>query len=223
MIVLPEMWNTGYALEQIGELADEAGERTREVLGAFCEKHRVAMIAGSIAEKTSAGVRNTALIFDKQGKVIADYSKVHLFRLMDEEKHLISGEKDGLFELFDQRFAVSICYDIRFPEWIRKLALAGSKVAFIPAQWPHPRLEHWRTLLRARAIENQMYIIACNRVGNSRGTDFFGHSQVIDPWGEIVIEAGEEETIVRATIDLDLVSQVRSKIPVFEDRREQLY
>jgi omega-amidase len=117
----------------------------------------------------------------------------------------------------------SICYDIRFPEQARTLSLLGAKILFVAAEWPHPRLHHWRTLLMARAIENQMYVVACNRVGNTAIDSFFGHSMIIDPWGEIIAEGGEREEIVTARIDLTLVDHVRNRIPVFEDRRPELY
>ncbi|MFC5652090.1 carbon-nitrogen family hydrolase [Paenibacillus solisilvae] len=223
MIMLPEMWNTGYALEQINELADENGERTKKLLSAFSREHNVQLFGGSIAEKRTDGVYNTTYVFNEQGEITAQYSKIHLFRLMDEEKHLQSGDKLGQLNVSGTDAGMMICYDIRFPELARKLAINGAKLLFVPAQWPSPRLHHWRTLLMARAIENQMFVIACNRCGTSGTSHFFGHSLVIDPWGEIIAEASEEESIVRAEIDLSLVDAVRSKIPVFEDRRPQLY
>lgn len=223
VLLFPEMWNTGYALNVIHDLADTAGERTAELLSAFSKKHEVYIVGGSIAEKREDGVYNTILAFDRQGSRIADYSKIHLFRLMDEEKHLKAGDQPGRLTIQGAEAGMMICYDIRFPELARKLALDGAKLLFVPAEWPNPRLHHWRTLLMARAIENQMYVVACNRMGQSGETTFFGHSMIIDPWGEIVAEAGEEETILYADIDLDLVDEVRSRIPVFEDRRPQLY
>ncbi|WP_274650532.1 carbon-nitrogen family hydrolase [Paenibacillus humicola] len=223
LVMLPEMWNTGYALEQIGRIADRNGERTKKLLSAFSAKHGIQVIGGSIAEGRADGVYNTIFAFGADGELAADYSKIHLFRLMDEEKHLQPGGKIGRMTVAGAEAALMICYDIRFPELARRLALDGAKALFVPAQWPHPRLHHWRTLLTARAIENQMYVIACNRVGESGGTAFFGHSLVIDPWGEIVAEAGEDETILRAEIDLSQVEAVRAKIPVFEDRRPSLY
>jgi len=223
LIVLPEMWNTGYALDIIDSIADPAGERTKAFISDFSRRHGVNVIAGSIAERREDGVYNALRIFDRDGKPAGEYDKIHLFRLMDEEKHLRPGGGIGLAEIDGVRIGVMICYDIRFPELARTLALAGAKMLVVPAEWPHPRLAHWRTLLRARAIENQMYVAACNRVGSSNGTDFFGHSMVIDPWGEIVAEAGEEETILTAEIDLGLVEEVRRRIPVFEDRRPSLY
>lgn len=223
LIVLPEMWNTGYALEQIQSLADTEGQRTKQILSDFCRRHQVRVLAGSIAERRAEDVTNTVHIFDATGAEIGEYSKIHLFQLMNEHLHLKAGEATGLFRMGDIPAAVMICYDIRFPELTRKLALQGAKVLFVPAEWPHPRLHHWRTLLQARAIENQMYVVACNTVGDSRGTSFFGHSMVIDPWGEVLAEAGEEETILSAEIDLALVDEVRGRIPVFADRRPSLY
>ena len=223
LIVLPEMWNTGYALEIIERIADPEGGRTREFVSGFARKHGVNVVAGSIAERRTDGVYNTLRLFGRDGEPAGEYDKIHLFRLMDEEKHLRPGSRIGLAELDGVRIGAMICYDIRFPELARTLALAGARLLVVPAEWPHPRLEHWRTLLRARAIENQIYVAACNRVGSSNGTDFFGHSMIIDPWGEIVAEAGEEETILSAKIDLGLVDEVRRRIPVFEDRRPSMY
>lgn len=223
LIVLPEMWNTGYALDMIDSIADPEGKRTRAFASGFCRRHGVNVAAGSIAERREDGVYNTLRIFGRDGETAGEYDKIHLFRLMDEDKHLRPGQRHGLAEIDGVRVGAMICYDIRFPELARTLALAGVRLLVVPAEWPHPRLEHWRTLLRARAIENQMYVAACNRVGSSNGTDFFGHSMIVDPWGEIVAEAGEEETILTAEIDLDLVEEVRRRIPVFEDRRPALY
>lgn len=224
ILVLPEMWNTGYALDRIQEIADKEGRETRENLSSFARKHRVQIIGGSIAEKMDEQIYNTMYIFNRQGEQVAKYSKMHLFRLMDEEKHLQAGDEAVTFELEEGLIAgASICYDIRFPELSRTLALAGAKVLFVPAEWPHPRLNHWRTLLIARAIENQMYVVACNRVGDSGETSFFGHSMIIDPWGEIVAEGGEDEAIITGNLDSSLTDSVRQRIPVFEDRRPSLY
>lgn len=223
LMMLPEMWNTGYALSQIQQLADPEGSETRGWISDFARRHGVYIIAGSIAEKREGRVYNTMMIFDRDGREIGAYSKIHLFRLMEEEKHLAPGEAPVLFELDGIKSGASICYDIRFPELARTLSLNGARALFVPAQWPHPRLHHWRTLLMARAIENQMYVIACNSTGKSGNDSFFGHSLIIDPWGEIVAEGGEDEEIVTGKIDLSLVDQVRERIPVFADRRPHLY
>lgn len=223
VIVLPEMWNTGYALERIGGIADRNGERTRRTFSDMAKKAGVHIIAGSVADADSGRVRNTIYAFDREGRMHARYSKIHLFRLMDEHHYLSPGDEIGRLSIDGHAAGMMICYDIRFPELARNIALGGAKILFVPAQWPNPRLHHWRTLLMARAIENQMYVVACNRVGTSGTTAFFGHSMVVDPWGEIVAEAGEEETILTADIDLALVDEVRGRIPVFADRRPALY
>jgi predicted amidohydrolase len=223
LILFPEMWNTGYALDRIMSIGDAGGERTKTFVSAFCRKHRVNVVAGSVAELDGARVRNTTYAFDREGKLIGEYSKIHLFRLMEEEKYLTAGDRAGLLTVDGVPCGMMICYDIRFPELARKLALDGAKLLFVPAEWPHPRLHHWRTLLTARAIENQMFVVACNRVGISGTASFFGHSMVIDPWGEIIAEGDDQERIITAEIDLETVNKVRSTIPVFSDRRPELY
>lgn len=223
VLILPEMWNTGYALEQIHELGDEEGVRTKALISSFCRRHHVNVVAGSIAERVEGRNYNTMYVFNRSGDMITDYTKIHLFRLMDEEKFFAEGNRIGRFELDGIPVGMMICYDIRFPELARKLAVSGAKVLFLPAEWPHPRLYHWRTLQMARAIENQMYIVSCNRVGVSGTTEFFGHSMVIDPWGEIVCEGQEKEAILTASLDMSVVDKVRSTIPVFEDRRPDCY
>lgn len=223
VILLPELWNTGYALTEIREIADPEGRENRDWLSAFARRHGIHVVGGSIAEIRDGQVYNSMPVFNRSGEEVAAYSKIHLFRLMEEEKYLQPGERSVMFELDGLQAGAAICYDIRFPELARSLALRGAKVLFVAAEWPQPRLNHWRTLLAARAIENQMYVIACNRTGKSGGDEFFGHSLILDPWGEIVAEGGEGEEIVSASIDLTLVDQVRRRIPVFADRRPQNY
>ncbi|GAE04736.1 aliphatic amidase amiE [Paenibacillus sp. JCM 10914] len=212
-----------YALDQIQKLADPDGRETSRLLSDFASKHEIQVVGGSVAERIGDRIYNSMYVFNRKGEQIAKYSKMHLFRLMDEEKHLHAGEECVTFELDHMTAGASICYDIRFPELSRTLALGGAQVLFVPAQWPNPRLHHWRTLLLSRAIENQMYVVACNRVGTSGETSFFGHSMIIDPWGDVVAEGGEEEMILTGTLDCSLPVDVRGRIPVFEDRRPNLY
>jgi omega-amidase len=223
VVMLPELWDTGYDLPRLDEIADEQGAQAKALFKELARQLQCCVIGGSIAERIDGQVFNTTYVYDRSGELVGRYSKAHLFRLMDEEKYLAAGEKPGLYRLDGQPTGSVICYDIRFPEWIRTYALAGTKVLFVPAQWPNPRLNHWRQLLIARAIENQMYVVACNRVGVGGNTSFFGHSLVIDPWGEVIAEADERQQVLRAEIDLSLVDEVRGRIPVFDDRRPQLY
>ena len=225
VLVCPEMWNTGYALDRLDGIADVNGHRTKNTISAFCRKHQVNVLAGSVAviDAETGKATNTLYGFDREGNAIVEYSKIHLFQLMDEHLHLTAGEHVASCEVDGMQAGMMICYDIRFPELARKLVLGGAEVLFVVAQWPNPRLEHWRTLLRARAIENQVYVVACNRVGESEGTSFFGHSMVIDPWGEVVAEGDEQEQILVADIDQATVKHIRKNIPIFDDRRPSLY
>lgn len=223
VIVLPELWDTGYDLTRLEEIADPGGERAQTLLREVALKLKCHVIGGSVAEKREGKVYNTTYTYDRDGQLAGSYSKVHLFRLMNEDKYLTAGENPGLYILEEQTVASVICYDIRFPEWLRVHALQGAKVVFVTAQWPHPRLDHWRQLLIARAIENQVYVVACNRVGEGGGNMFCGHSLVVNPWGEVIAEGLQQEEIVRAELDMALVTEARNRIPVFEDRRSSLY
>jgi omega-amidase len=140
-----------------------------------------------------------------------------------ESAGLQAGDTLAAGEVAGVESGLAICYDLRFPEQFRAYALAGASVVFVPSEWPHPRLAHWRTLLRARAIENQFFVVACNRVGESKGTQFFGHSTIVDPWGELIVEGGEQEILLTAPIDTGLVAEIRERIPIFADRRPEVY
>ncbi len=224
LILLPEMWNTSYSFENIREIADVNGEKTEALIAPLAKKWGVNIVAGSVANISREKVFNTLFVFDRSGKRIAEYNKVHLFRLMEEHLYLSGGDSLCDFEIDGAPCGAVICYDIRFPEIVRSLALRGCRVLFVPAQWPTSRIDHWRKLLMARAIENQMYIAACNRVGSMGDNDFSGHSMIIDPWGEIVGELADgTEGILEGEINLDDVDEIRRNIPVFQDRRPSVY
>lgn len=163
------------------------------------------------------------IIINKHGNLIKEYDKLHLFQLMDEHHFLQPGEKDGLFTLDEKICAGFICYDIRFPEWQRAHTVQGAEVLFVTAEWPKPRLDHWRALLISRAIENQAYVVAVNRSGSDVNNIFAGHSLIIDPWGNIISEAGEANELLTGTLDFNKVTEARNKIPVFEYRRPDYY
>lgn len=223
LVVLPELWSTGYDLENLDQTADQDANESLSFLKKMAKQFGIDIIAGSIAKKEKDGVYNTLIAVDRNGRELKQYSKLHLFKLMDEHHFLQAGDHDGLFELYGETVCGVICYDIRFPEWIRKHVLSGAKIIFVPAEWPLPRLAHWRTLLIARAIENQCYVVACNRSGQDPNNVFAGHSLIIDPWGEVIAEADVAEELLIGEIDLDKVKEVRSMIPIFEDRRSEFY
>ncbi|HZG61357.1 MAG TPA: carbon-nitrogen family hydrolase [Anoxybacillus sp.] len=223
IIVLPELWSTGYDLTRLDVIADEHGSDTKAFISKLSRLYNVNIVAGSIAKKTDAGVTNTMYVVNRHGEIVSEYSKLHLFKLMDEHLYLQPGETEGLFILENTLCAGVICYDIRFPEWLRVHTTKGAEIVFVVAEWPLPRLNHWRVLLQARAIENQCYVIACNRSGKDPNNIFAGHSMMIDPWGEIISEAEENPCSIVAQIDLDKVKQVRKQIPIFADRRPERY
>ncbi|SDZ23442.1 Glycerol dehydrogenase, iron-containing ADH family [Evansella caseinilytica] len=223
VIVLPELWSTGYDLTRLDEIADKEAAETTAFISRLAKQYSVNIVAGSVARQTETGVTNTMLVFRRNGELVKEYSKAHLFRLMKEDKYLAEGNSDGLFTLDGHPCAGVICYDIRFPEWIRTHMLDDTKVLFVVAEWPKPRIDHWRALLVSRAIENQCYVVACNRAGEDPDNVFGGHSIIIGPWGEIVAEAGEDETTLFGELDLAQVDEVRQTIPIFSDRRKELY
>lgn len=223
MLVLPELWSTGYDLENAVENATTLDAGIFAEVADLARKHQLYIVGSTLSCIQAGKVGNTAVFFDPRGQRLAVYSKIHLFRLMEEERYLGAGDTLAMVETPWGAVGLAICYDLRFPELFRAYALAGVHMVFLPAEWPHPRLAHWHTLLRARAIENQLYLVACNRVGSSKGTDFFGHSCIIDPWGETIIEGGETELLLTAAIDPARVTAVRQQIPVFQDRRPGIY
>lgn len=223
IIVFPELWTTGYDLTNLPVIGDEKAKETIEFFKSKATQYNVHFVGGSIANIQEDGIYNTLLVVNSNGELVHQYSKLHLFQLMDEHIHLKAGKEEGLFSLNDHTFAGQICYDIRFPEWMRTHVLGGAEAIFVVAEWPLPRLHHWKTLLTARAIENQCYVIACNCSGSNPSNVFAGHSLIIDPWGEIIAEASEQEGILYGEIDLEKVKNVRSTIPVFDDRKPNLY
>ncbi|MCM3690096.1 carbon-nitrogen family hydrolase [Neobacillus niacini] len=223
IIVFPELWTTGYDLTRLDAIADKGAASTIDFFKNAAKKYQVHFVGGSVANHGEQGVKNTLLIINNKGQHVHSYSKLHLFKLMDEHLYLEAGEEKGLFELDNHPFAGVICYDIRFPEWIRAHTSKGAEAIFVVAEWPAPRLSHWKSLLIARAIENQAFVIACNRSGHDPNNEFAGHSMIIDPWGEVIAEAGATEEILSAAIELDFVKDIRKQIPIFEDRRPDLY
>jgi len=223
MVILPELWDTGYDIERLDVLADKDAKATTEFLSDLAKQYNIGLIGGSVAEQSKDGIKNTMLVLNQNGELVHKYSKLHLSQLMGEHLHLVEGQDGADFELDGVPLAGFICYDIYFPEWLRKSAVNGAKVMYVAAEWPKQRIDHWQTLLKARAIENQCYVVACNRVGTDTNNEFGGMSMVVDPLGEIVAEGGSEEKIVLAEIDLDKVDDVRNRIPIFRDRREERY
>ncbi|GCF92990.1 hydrolase [Enterococcus florum] len=224
LVILPEMWNTGYDLTRLSEIADENGRRTRTLLSKLAQDCEIYLLGGSVAVKQEKDYRNTCFLCGPSGEHLGRYDKVHLFRLMQEEQYLIAGDQGVTIQMGDFKVSPMICYDLRFPEWFRRqVSKTGTDLFVVPAQWPIQRLAAWRKLLQARAIENQSYVVGVNRAGEDPANRFAGHSLVIDPFGEILLELGEQEETGTIEIDPARVAEARQAMPVFEDRRTELY
>ncbi|TLF39736.1 carbon-nitrogen family hydrolase [Lacticaseibacillus zeae] len=222
VVVLPEMWNTGYDLEHLETLADPDGLQTQTFLSDLARHYHLTIVGGSVATAENEHFFNRSLTLDAQGHLLASYAKAHLFRLMNEEKFITAGSEADHFTLTVPA-SVAICYDLRFPEWFRRMASDGTQLFFLPAEWPTPRLPQFAALLTARAIENQAFVVAVNRVGQDPDNDFGGQSQVIDPFGKRLLQLDDQPQVGTVTIDLDQIAAARQQIPVFTDRRPELY
>jgi omega-amidase len=217
--IFPELCDAGLAYDQSKDIASSLSGGLFAQVVALARQQNI-FILGSMYEKRGSGVYNTLPVVAPRQGILGAYRKIHLFPLMREDKWLLPGESPLALDLPWGRTGFAICYDLRFPELFRRYVADRVQVVIVPSQWPHPRLAHYQTLLRARAIENQCYMIAANRVGrDDDGTRYFGHSCVIDPWGDIVVEAGETEAHLTVTIDLDQVARVRRDLPVLDSIR----
>ena len=224
VLVLPETWNTGFfPKEELLQLSDRDGEMVKARIGALAERHQVNIVAGSVSNVRNGKVFNTAMVFDRSGACVASYDKTHLFSPMGENDYYTPGDHLCTFSLDGIRCGLVICYDIRFPELVRSLALQGIDVLFVVSQWPKDRILHLRSLTTARAIENQVFVVCCNSCGTAGETVYGGNSAVIDPLGETLTLAGETEVIVSASLDMQTLGKIRGSIPVFRDRRPKLY
>lgn len=226
-VVLPEMWTTGYDLEHVDGLACYKLEPTLSFVVNLAIEYNVNIIAGSIANAVDEGgyVYNTSFAVDKKGTLVYEYSKIHLVPMLNEPQYLIPGNrKVETFELAGETCGLVICYDLRFPEVFRDLTMLGAKIIFVVAEWPSARRDHWITLLKARAIENQCYLIASNTYGNIGEGSFAGVSMIIDPFGEVMDQGSiDSEETLQASADAGLVQKVREDVPVFDSRRRDMY
>lgn len=223
-IVLPETWNTGFfPRENLASLCDRDCARVKDELGALAAELQVNLVAGSVSNLREGRVYNTACIFDRAGRCVAQYDKTHLFTPMGEHEFYTPGDHVCRFQLDGAQCGLITCYDVRFPELTRMLALAGTEVLFVVAQWPLARAEHLTALVKARAIENQMFAVCCNSCGTAGETKYAGASAIVDPWGRTLAQAGGQETIITAACDLSVVDEIRQSINVFRDRRPELY
>ena len=220
LAVLPEMWSCGFAYRELNELAKRTPEVVEEM--GRLSRTRGMVLVGSVPEPDGDRVCNTAYLFD-QGRLPGAYRKIHLFSLMNEDRSFTGGDSWLVADTSVGRIGAFICYDLRFPELARRLAVEGAEILVVPGEWPKPREEHWRTLLRARAIENQLFVVAANCCGVVGKHDFFGSSLIIDPKGELLAEGGYENCELLATLDFTVMETWRQQITCFQDRKPEYY
>ncbi len=224
IILLPETWNLGFFPANLHELAEDYhNSSSLRLLKNLAANYLVNIVGGSIIVKENNLIHNRAVVINRKGEIVHQYDKAHLFSPAKENQYFAKGETNNVFILDGIKMAEMICYDLRFPEYSRKLALEGAEILFVPAEWPHPRLHHWQILNQARAIENQLFVISANGCGTANHLQFCGHSLIVNPWGEVVAEGDEEERIIFAELDLSLVHDVRKRIAIYQDRNMKVY
>lgn len=227
MVVLPELWTTGFHWPRNCRLVREH-PLWEAPLTAMAQELGIWIVGSTLAGDGALGAKNCAMLVSPEMGVVARYAKMHLFSLTGEDRYLKAGDEVVCPETPWGAIGMTICYDLRFPELWRMLALAGARLIVCPAGFPEPRQEHWRTLLRARAIENQCFVAGVNQTGAERiaggeALHYFGGSMLIDPWGQVLLEADSSESLLLCNIDLGESDKVRQKMAVFSDRRPELY
>lgn len=232
-VALPEIFDAGYfAFDAYERVAGPIGGKTHRAIREAAIEHDVAVLAGTVVEDLAAsaeagesvpaesGLANTAVLFDSDGERRLVYRKHHLFGYDSAEADLlVPGEQLPTATLCGHTVAVTTCYDLRFPELYRRLLDAGATMVLVPSAWPYPRVEHWKLLPRARAVENLVYVGAVNGSATFGDAGLVGRSTVYDPWGTPIAATDADPTIVHASCPPARVSEVRGEFPALEDRR----
>ncbi|MYV48715.1 carbon-nitrogen family hydrolase [Streptomyces sp. SID2888] len=221
LVVLPELWTTGaFAYEEFAREAEHLDGPTYRAMAKAAGDAGVWLHAGSIPERDPDGtLYNTSLLFSPSGELAAAYRKIHRFGFDKGEAVLMgAGTEPVTVPLPGTTLGVATCYDLRFPELFRALVDAGAETLVIPAGWPERRRSHWTLLARARAVENQAFVLACGTAGTHAGVPQAGHSIVVDPWGEVLADAGAEEEVLTVEFDPSKVAAVREQFPALKDR-----
>lgn len=229
LVVLPELWSAGgFSYRDWPERSQDVSGSVVEALSAAARDADVWLHGGSIAEHPSSGevgpegksLWNTSVLIRPDGSVAATYRKIHRFGFAGGEPKLMEAGTDVVVtDVAEVRAGLSTCYDLRFPELYRAQVDSGATVFVIPAAWPEARVEAWSLLLRARAIEDQCFVIGCNTAGTHAKTVMGGHSAVIAPTGAVLAEAGPDQEVLRVEIDPASVAEFRESFPVLRDRR----
>jgi predicted amidohydrolase len=219
LVVLPELWATGFDYKHLKDLAKKMALVLKEVCQIISNDM---IVIGTLPEIKEEKLYNVAFVIAKD-KMLGSYAKAHLFPLSGEDKYFTPGKKSVVISTILGKIGLLICYDLRFPEMARCLTLKGAEILVIPAAWPLERIAHWRVLLRARAIENQVFVLAANASGTQGKIEMGGHSAIILPDGTYLAEADKPQSVLKAEIDLSDVYKVREKIPCLKSRQPEVY
>jgi omega-amidase len=218
LVLLPELFATGFTMNA-AELAEPNNSLTEQFLSDTAHRFRVYLLGGMIATGTAGRGRNECAYFSPTGELIARYCKIQPFTMGGEAANYDSGERVLVTSWNNFSLAPFICYDLRFPEVFRRAMRRGANLLTVMANWPVARIQHWVTLLQARAIENQAYVAGVNRCGTDPKLTYNGRSIIVNPTGEIIADAGDGERIISADVSLDFVNTYRAELPFLKDVR----
>jgi predicted amidohydrolase len=220
LVVLGEMFATGFSMNVAG-IHDSSTRETQDFLSKTAAACGVFLLGGVVTRNADGRGSNQAVVYAPDGSELARYSKLHPFALGGEADHFAAGRELCFFRWQEFTVAPFICYDLRFPEIFRSAAKRGANLFTVIASWPSPRADHWVSLLKARAIENQAYVIGVNRCGNDPKLHHSGHSVIFDPGGKLLADAGSEEAWMEAEVDYQSLLEYRRGLPFLADLRDE--
>jgi len=220
LIVLPEIWNIGFmSFERYIIEAEGKNGPTLSTMRELAAEVKAYVHSGSFVEKDGDHYYNSSYLISPEGKILGNYRKVHLFGYNSKETEILTpGNKVSVIDTPLGKIAMATCYDLRFPEFFRRMIDLGAEIFTVCSAWPHARLEHWLLLNRVRALENQGFLISANLAGLNQGILLAGHSMMVDPWGIAIASAGDTEAILRSEFDLAELKSARSQFPALTDR-----
>jgi predicted amidohydrolase len=219
LVVLPEMFAVGFSMN-VQRVVEAHDGPTVLFLGEIARAYQSWVIGGVPMNGQAGRAQNTAIVASPDGTIIARYAKLHPFALGGEREHYVAGDEVVIVRCGEFNVAPFVCYDLRFPEIFRRAVKRGAQLFAVIANWPQARVEHWTTLLRARAIENQAYVIGVNRCGSDPKLRYSGRSMIIDPSGEVLADSGCEQTLIAADATVERVESYRSQLPFLQDMRD---
>lgn len=219
LVILPELWLQGaFEFSFFSEEVLSQIESKFEILGGVAKKNNYWLHAGSFLVREGTNIFNKAFLFDSKGEIRANYRKNYVFGFDDGEAKFVSPSSEcEIVETPWGRIGFAICYDLRFPEHFRRVTLAGAEIILICAAWPETRIGHWKNLICSRAIENQLFVIGCNGVGEQTGATLGGNSIIVAPDGETLLELGNQQSVTYLEIDTKLIQEQRVSFPVLKD------